>query len=92
MLEFMAEGIRQFLTATERLPGQSAYWDGKRDLVAQQQYFILFEQLRFHLHSCLQQLSILADLSTPKVEAFLRSESEWELANYQQPKLDVRRP
>ena len=88
ILEFMAEGTRQFLTATERLSNGGLPDElSRRNPDVRERYFQFLEQLRFHFHSCLQQLSTIAELPTPKVEGYLRSGSEWELAHYGQPKL-----
>ncbi len=85
LIEFMAEGIRQFLTATEPLSTKANNRTKEQRYRGREQYFAALEQLRFHLHSCLQQVAKVAEMETPKVAAFLRSARDWEEAHYLRP-------
>jgi len=86
LIEFMAEGVRQFLTITEPLSTPPSPQRAARRFKPREEYFAALEQLRFHLHSCLQQVAKIAEMETPKVAAFLRSQQEWEEAQYLRPK------
>ena len=79
LTEYMVEGIRQFLTATEQhAAGVVLVADDKpRDVLVRESYFRMLELLRFHLHSCLLQLSKVAAVESPRVASYLRSETEW---------------
>ena len=87
LTEYIAEGIRQFLTATERYANSasSTSGDSYRDPRVRESYFQALELLRFHIHSCLLQLSKLAGAETPRVAAYLRSEAEWHQVAYVPP-------
>jgi hypothetical protein len=96
LIEYMAEGIRQFLTFTETedsaIPLESQAHVRAPDV--RERYFGALEVLRFHIHSCLTQVASIAEMETPKVEAYLRSKEEWHRVAYIRPpdlpKLDRR--
>jgi hypothetical protein len=87
----MAEGIRQFLTYEEslhvdpKLKNDAARPDFYRPSDIQQQYFQVLEQLRFHIHSCLSQVATIAEMETPKIESYLKSDDTWMLSCYRAP-------
>lgn len=91
LIELMAEVIRQFLTYEESLKtnarnGPSAIkGDFRRDPETREAYFEVLNQLRFHIHSCLTQVSKIAEMETPKVQSYLKSEDAWLLSNYLRP-------
>lgn len=91
LTEYIAEGIRQFLTATERHANSANFTSGDshRDPHVRESYFQALELLRFHIHSCLLQLSRLAGTETPRVAAYLRSEAEWHQVAYAPPALST---
>lgn len=86
LVEFMAEGIRQFLTITEPLSASSNSRRAGRRFEPREEYFAALEHPRFHLHSSLQQVAKIAEMETPKVAAFLRSAKEWEETQYLRPR------
>lgn len=87
VIEYMAEGIRQFITETERQESRMAL-EARNNVRApdvREKYFGALQHLRFHMHSCLSQVSKLAGMETPKVEAYLRSALDWEQEIYLPP-------
>ena len=92
LTEYVAEGIRQFLTAMEHhesavvLPAGSS----SRETFVRESYFQALELLRFHIHSCLLQLSKIAEVEMPRVAAYLRSEAEWHQVAYTPPVISIR--
>jgi len=97
LIELMAEGVRQFVTFEEKLRIDSSlkesaqFKDMYRPLNIREQYFEVLEQLRFHIHSCLTQVATIADMETPKIESYLKSDEKWLLSLYHEPKQLVRR-
>jgi len=91
LVELMAEGIRQFLTIEESLKvspslkEKAEFKDLYRSPDIRQQYFSILEKLRFHIHSCLSQVAIIADMETPKIESYLKSNEQWMLSLYKKP-------
>ncbi|MBB3277427.1 MULTISPECIES: hypothetical protein [unclassified Pseudoxanthomonas] len=87
LTEYIAEGIRQFLTATEHHAREVILrsGDSSREMFVRENYFQALELLRFHIHSCLFQLSKVAGVETPRVAAYLRSEAEWHQVAYTPP-------
>ena len=88
LIEYMAEAVRQFLTFSERLQSIGEFErevDFRRPYVQREMYFEALEKLRFHIHSCLKQVAVIADMSSPKVDAFLHSNEEWYMPAYEQP-------
>jgi hypothetical protein len=87
LTEYIAEGIRQFLTATEHHASAVVLHcgDSSRETFVRENYFQALELLRFHIHSCLLQLSKIAGVETPRVAAYLRSEAEWHQVAYTPP-------
>ena len=89
LTEYIAEGIRQFLTETERYASSAnlAAGDSYRSSHVRESYFQALELLRFHIHSCLLQLSKIAGVETQRVAAYLRSEVEWHQVAYTPPSI-----
>jgi hypothetical protein len=92
LIEFMVEGIRQFITFEENLRIDSSLKDSAqfKDLYRprdiREEYFKILEQLRFHIHSCLTQIATIADMKTPKIASYLKSDETWLLSLYHTPK------
>lgn len=88
LIEIMAEGVRQFITFEESikidtlLRNDSIVKSLYRPQDIRQKYFSALEKLRFHIHSCLSQIALLADMETPKLESYLRSQDEWDFKIY----------
>lgn len=91
LIELMAEVIRQFLTYEESLKGRESHGrqrknsDFHRAPEIREAYFEVLNQLRFHIHSCLTQISKIAEMETPKVESYLRADDAWMLSLYLKP-------
>jgi len=86
LLEFIVEGIRQLITLEEKQKsGSNQRGEFYRDPDIRQEYFEALEVLRFHIHSCLQQIAVLAEMPTPKTESYLRSNEDWQLEFYIKP-------
>lgn len=91
LIELMAEGVRQFITFEERLrvdpslKDEAQFSDFYRPRDIQHEYFEVLEQLRFHIHSCLAQVATIADMETPKIDSYLKSNEEWLLSLYDEP-------
>ena len=91
LIELMAEAIRQFLTYEESLKANAR--DGQpvknrefhRDPEIREAYFEVLDQLRFHIHICLTQVAKIAEMETPKVQSYLKSEDAWMLSLYLKP-------
>lgn len=78
LAEYFAEGIRQFLTATEGHANSISFTSGEAYLGPQvrERCFRGLEWLRCHIHRCLFRLSKFASAENPRVAACLRSEAE----------------
>jgi hypothetical protein len=91
LIELMAEVIRQFLTYEESLKAResrgrpSSKSEFYRDPEIREAYFEVLKQLRFHIHSCLTQVSKIAQMETPKIESYLKSNDAWMLSLYLKP-------
>jgi len=91
LIELMVEGVRQFITYEESLrvkpsmKEETTHKDMYRPPDIQRQYFDVLEQLRFHIHSCLTQVALVADMETPKTESYLKADDEWLLSIYKKP-------
>lgn len=91
LIELMAEVVRQFLTYEESLKGREGDKRPKdksefhRAPEIREAYFEVLNQLRFHIHSCLTQVSKIAEMETPKVESYLKSDDAWMLSLYLKP-------
>lgn len=93
LVEFMLEGIRQFLTFEERLRQQPAMSclvvpslaDIRRAPDKREQYFAALEMLRAHLHRCLLQMAKIADIRIPKIADNMRYDEAWQLEAYEKP-------
>jgi hypothetical protein len=87
LVEYMLEGIRQFLTFTETRDSVIVL-ESRSDMRppdVRERYFGALEVLRFHIHSCLTQVAKIAEINTPKVEAYLHSNEEWHRVAYIRP-------
>lgn len=78
LLEVMAEALRQFSTFEQRLG------EGVKD---RERYFAALEMLRAHLHRTLRQVSIVGNVTIPKIAAHMRYDDVWQLAAYEKPSL-----
>lgn len=91
LIELMTEVIRQFLTFEETLKASSrpplapALKDFHRDHRTRAAYMELLEQLRSHIHSCLTQIAKIAEMTTPKIESYLKAKDPWLLSLYLEP-------
>ena len=91
LIELMAEVIRQFLTYEESLKSREGHPRPKdesefhRAPEIREAYFEILNQLRLHIHSCLTQVSKIAEMNTPKVESYLKSDDAWLLSLYLKP-------
>ncbi len=68
LIEFMLEGVRQFLTFTESLGERHDRTD----------YFGALKVLRPHLFRCLSQIAVVADMEIPQIPAHMRYDLAWE--------------
>ena len=95
LVEFMLEGIRQFLTFEQRLrrslPMSSLVLPNSADFRRmpdqRDQYFAALEMLRAHLHRCLLQVAKIADIHIPKITENMRYDEAWQLEAYEKPQL-----
>lgn len=91
LIELMAEAIRQFLTHEESLKANARNervgrtQEFHREPETREAYFEVLNQLRFHIHSCLTQVAKIAEMETPKVQSYLKSEDAWMLSFYVKP-------
>lgn len=91
LVELMAEGVRQFITFEEQLrvepslKDEAQFSDFYRPRDIQREYFGVLEQLRFHMHSSLVQVAIIAEMETPKVDSYLKADEEWLMSLYHKP-------
>jgi len=93
LVEFMLEGIRQFLTFTESMDDKgeapSLVLPDSSELSGRvhfpQYYFAALETLRAHLHRCLIQVAKIADTDIPKIPENMRYEEAWPLEAYERP-------
>jgi hypothetical protein len=88
LIEFMLQGLRQFLTHEERLRSQfssgdhySRFPDRHRAHPLRESYFAALRVLREHLYGATTQIAIIADISIPKIPDSMRVES-WNPSNY----------
>ena len=77
LIEFMLEGLRQFMTFHERQHTEPG--------VPPRYYLDSLELLRGHLYRCLVNIGAIADVEIPKVPAAMRYDMEWQLEGYVQP-------
>jgi hypothetical protein len=95
MIEFMLEGIRQFLTFEQRLKDRAAasplelprHADFHRPADTREAYFAALEMLRAHLHRSLLQISKIAAIPIPKIADNMRYDEAWKLDAYERPLL-----
>ena len=95
LVEFMLEGIRQFLTFEQHLRHPSAMsklvlpdsLTNHRLPEQREQYFAALEMLRAHLHRCLLQIAKIADIQIPKIADSMRYDDAWQLEAYEKPRL-----
>ncbi len=76
LIEMMLEGIRQFFTFEENLQKNPDDYPGdlKKQLYRTelQPYSSVLEMLRGHLYRCLSQLSLIGDITIPKIAETMR--------------------
>ena len=93
LLDYMHEAIRQFLTFEQRMnltrndPHLGPFPDRTRNHEHRHLYFAGLEMLRAHLHRCLRQVAVFADLKIPNISGNMRYDMNWELAAYVTPTL-----
>jgi hypothetical protein len=90
LLDLMREGIRQFLTFEQRLGDRDASehpWERHRERDVQELYFAGLEALRAHLHRCLIQVAVIADIEIPGIADHMRYDPAWTLEAYTRPAL-----
>jgi len=93
VIEFMLEGIRQFLTFEQRLrdrPQGPLLWvppssDFRRPPNERETYFAALEMLRAHLFRCLTQVAAIAQVSIPDISEQMRYDDAWQLEAYNDP-------
>lgn len=81
LIEFMLEGLRQFLTFEQRISSAGS----RRPYESQKTYFAALEMLRAHLHRCLAQVSVVADIEIPRIADHMRYDASWQLEAYVVP-------
>jgi hypothetical protein len=90
LIDFMREGIRQFLTFEQQLGGRDGsppYRGPHRRREVQELYFAGLEALRAHLHRCLIQVAAIADMEIPGIAEHMRYDPAWMLDAYIRPSL-----
>lgn len=85
-LDFIRDGIRQFLTFEQRLPRRPKEHSG-RPREDRELYFAALEMLRAHIHRCLLQVSKIADMEIPGISDQMRYDGNWQLEAYEKPHL-----
>lgn len=93
LVEFMLEGIRQFLTFEQRIryrrPSSGLVLPPSGDFHRmpdhREQYFAALEMLRAHLHRCLLQIAKIADIQIPRIADNMRYDDAWQLEAYEKP-------
>ena len=90
VIEYMLEGIRQFLTFQQRLqqvdetavPLQlpSSF---RRSRTTREKYFAALEMLRAHLHRSLLQIATIAKMDIPRIASNMRYDQAWQLEAYE---------
>ena len=88
LIEFMLQGLRQFLTYEEQLKRQFTgddhsrlFPDKHRPHVLRENYFAALGVLREHLYGAIVQIAIIAKVTIPKIPDSMRVES-WNPSNY----------
>jgi hypothetical protein len=89
LLDFMREGIRQFLTFEQRLGSREPLRPGerRREHEARELYCAGLEALRAHLHRCLIQVAEIAGVEIPGIADHMRYDPTWALDVYTPPAL-----
>ena len=78
LIEFMAQGIRQFLTYEERLRAEyadEAFPDSHRPHGQRERYFDALSVLRQHFYLAMQQLAVIAQMPMPDIPEYLHIQS-----------------
>jgi hypothetical protein len=88
LIEFMLQGLRQFLTHEERLKASftadadgAQFPDRHRPHFLRDRYFAALRVLREHLYGAITQIAIVADVTIPKIPDSMRVQS-WNPSNY----------
>ena len=91
IIEYMLEGIRQFLTFQQRLEqaGKSTTSlqipsSFKRPRTTKEKYFAALEMLRAHLHRSLLQVAAIAKMEIPRIANNMRYDQAWQVEAYEQ--------
>jgi hypothetical protein len=79
IIEFMLEGVRQFLTFQERLGARSncSFPRGHH-----RDYFHALELIRGHVYRCLVEVSKIAEIQIPRIADHMRYDTPWQLLGY----------
>jgi hypothetical protein len=91
MIDMMRQGIRQFLTYTERLSDleddltAGAHRDFRRLPEARHAYFTALELLRGHLSRCLTQVAAVGGMPPPQEGLIAQYQDGWMLNAYVAP-------
>ena len=95
LIDFMIEGIRQFLTYEQRLKNMPApklfvpkLHDLRRPPEQREKYQLALEMLRAHLHQCLRQVYAIAELDANELSATVKYSDQWDSAAYKLPPLE----
>ncbi|NLH51096.1 MAG: hypothetical protein GX444_21175 [Myxococcales bacterium] len=72
LIEFMLEGVRQFLSYTETQGPQ----------LQRQGYFDALNILRPHLYRCLSQVALVANMEMPTIPTHMRFDLKWDERHY----------
>ncbi len=88
LIEFIAQGLRQFLTYEERLkanfgdePQTSNSADFRRPQLMREHYFAALKVLRAHIAGASAQIATIAGIALPEIPEYLRVQS-WDDRNY----------
>jgi len=88
LLLTMLEPIRQFFTFVQRLSGDAepstlAQGSPAAPFTPQESYFAALEMLRAHLHRCLVQVAVIAEMTVPGIADHMRYPDPWQLEAYE---------
>ena len=75
LLEFIVEGIRQFLTFEESISREA---DSPRRFDEREAYFAALEALRAHIYRTMAQIATIADVTIPNITKAMRYDTDWD--------------
>jgi hypothetical protein len=88
LIEFIVQGLRQFLTHEERLKAEFGDEcpsphpsDFHRSQLLREHYFAALKTLRAHISGAAEQIAAIAGISLPCIPDYLRVQS-WDNSNY----------